>query len=174
MRLAYAILIVAPAMLATGSAATEERLTSHLSEDGKTISYSPCGEEEFAECVTHTMDCRDGRLSLTALGIIGPDGPDIAGMAKTLIGQPFGDAQAHFIIGPTTVDLPINAIAVSTNEMNGDWDLTLRFADDGKLLNKLDGSTTSLKAEVAGVALTLAATPGDAEKLAALKKSCAR
>jgi hypothetical protein len=157
--------------------AAEEKLFSHLAEDGKTLFYTPCPEEEWGECVTMSLHCRGDSgfgdaLDLVITGGPAPDGLDVRKMAKTLIDQPFGEARVPFIIGAKTVDLAANVVTVSTNEMMGDWDLSLHFMDDSELLDRLDASTADLKADVAGSMITLAADKRDAENLARLAKTC--
>ncbi len=62
-------------------------------------------------------------------------------------------------------------VTVSTNEMMGDWDLSLHFMDDSELLDRLDASTADLKADVAGSMITLAADKRDAEESGAARQN---
>jgi hypothetical protein len=172
-----ASMAVALTLLSPPALAAEEKLFSHLAEDGKTLFYTPCPEEEWGECVTMSLHCRGDSgfgdaLDLVITGGPAPDGLDVRKMAKTLIDQPFGEARVPFIIGAKTVDLAANVVTVSTNEMMGDWDLSLHFMDDSELLDRLDASTADLKADVAGSMITLAADKRDAENLARLAKTC--
>lgn len=172
---ALASTAAALAALSLPALAAEEKLFSHLADDNKTLFYTPCSE--WGECVEMSLHCRGDSgfgdaLELVITGGPAPSGLDVRKLAKTLIDQPFGEARVSFIIGAKTVDLSANVVTVSTNEMMGDWDLALHFMDDSELLDRLDGSTTDLKADVAGTMITLAADKRDAENLAQLSKTC--
>lgn len=174
---ALAGLAAALALLPLQALAAEEKLFSHLDGDSKTLFYTPCPEGEWGECITMSLHCRGDSgfgdaLDLIITGAPAPDGPDVRKMAKALIDQPFGEARVSFIIGSKTVDLAANVVTVSMNEMMGDWDLALHFMDDSELLDRLDGSTADLKADVAGTMITLAADKRDADNLARLAKTC--
>src|SRR5688572_19667785 len=85
------------AIVSLPAAAADEKLTSHLSEDGKTLAYTPCGEEEWGECISHSLNCRgdsgfgDG-LQLIVSGAETPPGPDVRSLGKQLIDKPLGGA----------------------------------------------------------------------------------
>lgn len=165
------------ALLTLPAIAAEEKLISHLAEDGKTLFYTPCSGEEWSECVSMSLHCRGDSGFGDALDIIitggpAPAGPDVRKMAKTLIDQALGETHVPFIIDAKTIDLTANVITISTNEMMGDWDLALHFTNDSELLDRFDGTTADVKADVAGHMITLATDKRDAENLARLAKTC--
>lgn len=160
-------------------AQSKEPLTSHLSEDGRTLSYTPCESEEWGECISHSLHCRgdggfgDG-LAMVITGAAAPAGPDVRKMAKDLIDKPLGESAVPFIVGSKTIDLPVAAVTISNNEMVGDWDLSIHFSSEGDVLDRLDGSTDKVDADVGGEMISLASSKRDAENLARLKTACAR
>lgn len=164
-------------LLALPALAQDENLTSHLSEDSKTLFYTPCDSEEWGECISMSLNCRGDSGFGDAMDIIitggpEPEGPDVRKLAKTLIDKAFGETQVPFIIGAKTIDLSANVITISTNEMMGDWDLALHFTNDSEVLDRFDGTTTDVKADIAGHMVTLANDKRDAENLARLSKTC--
>jgi hypothetical protein len=165
------------ALLTLPAVAADEKLISHLAEDNKTLFYTPCAEEEWGECISMSLHCRGDSGFGDALDIIitggpAPAGPDVRKMAKTLIDKAFGETNVPFIIGAKAIDLSANVITISTNEMMGDWDLALHFTNDSELLDRFDGTTTDVKADVAGHMVPLATDKRDAENLARLAKTC--
>lgn len=157
-----------------------ETFTGMLSDDGKTISYTPCSLEDSAECISHALDCRGddafgNGLAMTLLGGSSENPPDTRKLGKALIDKPFGEAVVTFTVGAKAVDVPVSAVTVSLDEMNGDWDLSLHFQDEGAFFDALTESTAaSVKADVAGHLLHLSATKAEAANLIKFKQACTR
>lgn len=169
------------AVLAAASpAAAAEKENAFLSDDGKTLAYAPCSEEEAAECVSHSIDCRgDGAFGNgLAIGIIGDEeggGPSVRQLAKALIDKPWGEAKVIARLGPVSVDLAVQAVTVNTDEMNADWDLTLHSYDQTVLFEALTPDRAAdVTLDVAGHTLTLSADKQTAEKLMKFKQACER
>lgn len=166
------IAFVAPAQAA-------EKFVSMLSDDAKTLSYSPCSEEDSAECISHDLHCRgddgfgDG-LAMTVLGGASKAASDVRKLGKALIDKPLGEANVRFTVGGKTIDLPANAVTVSLDEMNGNWDLSLHFMEDGEFFDALSKkSAESVTADVAGAVLKLSSGPADAANMLKFKTACA-
>jgi hypothetical protein len=160
--------------------ARAETFTSLLSEDGRTLAYTPCAADEASECVSHDLNCRgddgfgDG-LAMTLLGASSESGPDTRKLAKALIDRDWGEARVDFTVGSKTVSLTAHAVTVSLDEMSGDWDLSLHFQDDGVFFDALtDASAADVAAHIEGYAVPLASTPADGANLMKFKKACDR
>lgn len=166
-------------LLAAGMPAAAAE-NAFLSGDGKTIAYAPCSEEEAAECISHTIDCRGdgdlgGGIGIAILGAEEGGGPDARQLARVLIGKPWGGAKVVADVGGVSVDLGVQSITVSTNEMNGDWDLTLHSYGQTALFDALTRERAAgVTLDVAGYALTLSADTATADKLMTFKQSCGR
>jgi hypothetical protein len=160
------------------SAAAAETLNSVLADDGKTLAYTPCEAEESAECVSHALHCRGDEgfgygLAMTVIGA--GDDPDVRKLARILIDKPYGEAKVAFTVGEQMVELGVHAVTVSTDEMNGDWDLALHFMSDGDFYDALTEQTaTRVSADVAGHTLPLSTGKTHAGHLLALKEACTK
>lgn len=163
--------------LATAPAGAET-FTGILSDDAKTIAYTPCSVEDSAECISHEFNCRgdDGYgngTAMTLLGASSDNSPDIRKLATALIGKEWGQAKVAFSVGGKTVEVSVFAVTVSLDEMNGDWDLSLHFQDDGAFFDALsDTSASDVKVDVAGYSVPLASSKADGENLMKLKQAC--
>lgn len=154
-------------------------LSAFLSDDGKTLTYAPCAEDEAAECVSHSISCEDSSgfgngLELVVLGGASDPSPDIRKLATALIARPFGEARIGFVLaGATPVEAPAHAVTVSTNEMNGDLDLSLRFYQGESFLEALTtDNAADVKADIEGFPLVLSADKATGEKLMKFKAAC--
>jgi len=173
-------LILALPVAFCASQASAEKFNSILADDAKTVAYTPCSGEETAECISHVIHCRgddgfgDG-LAMTILGGNSDSSPDVRKLGKALIDRPFGEAAVSFTLGGKTVDLNVNAVTVSLDEMNGDWDLALHFMDDGGFFDALSKtSAKDVRADVAGAMIPLSSTAADGANLLKFKTACGR
>ena len=95
-----AAIVLASMALVDGAFAAGTAFTAVLSDDGKTLVYSPCSEDEAAECIAYALDCRGDSsfgevLRITVMG--DPEnGPDVRAVARTLLNKPFGGAKVRF------------------------------------------------------------------------------
>lgn len=155
-----------------------ETFSGILSDDARTIAYTPCSVEDAAECISHDINCRgDGNfgngMAMTLLGASSDNAPDIRKLGKALLDREWGEAKVAFTVGGKTVEVTVNAVTVSLDEMNGDWDLALQFQDDGVFFDALsDASAASVTADVAGYSVPLASTKADGANLMKFKQAC--
>jgi hypothetical protein len=169
---------LAIALALAAAPAGAETFTGILSDDARTIAYTPCSAEDAAECISHVIDCRgDGAfgngMAMTLLGASSENPPDVRKLAKALLDKEWGEAKVTFTIGGKAVELPVNAVTVSLDEMNGDWDLSLHFQDDSALFDALtDASAASVTANVAGYSVPLASTKDGGADLMKFKQAC--
>lgn len=168
--------VVLAAMLWPGLAQAE-KMNSILGEDGKTLSFTPCGLDEASECIAYDMDCRgDGGFgSGLSIAVLGAEegGPNARAMAKTLIDKPWGEAKVQFEIAGNEVAASVSSITVSTNEMNGDWDLGLHTYDAGSFFDALtEKSAGKVSIEIAGQSFVLAEDKDGAANLLKFKQAC--
>ena len=169
-----ALLVSAPPALAQNASQS-----AFLSDDGKTLAYAPCAEEEAAECVSHSLNCRGdsgfgNSLAFSLLGGTSDPAPDIRKLATALIARPFGEAKIRFILGGSTeIDAAAHSITVSTNEMNGELDLALHFYQGEAFLDALTAANAAdVKADIESFPVVLADDTATGEKLMKFKAAC--
>lgn len=172
--------LVASGAVLHPAVAAEDKMTAVLSDDAKTLSYTPCAEDEAAECIAYAIDCRGegdfgGGLGILVMGNE-QDGPKVRSMAKTLLDGPFGETKVRFsLAGGKTADLTVTVLTVNEDEMNGDWDLTLHSYDQNLLFDALDkNSVTKVALSVADQTLMLSNDAKAAERLLAFKAACTK
>ena len=171
-------ILAASALAQIAPAQAKDKINAILSDDARTMSYTPCAEEDAAECISYEIDCRGDTgfgdtLSMLIFGA--GDDPDARALAKTLIDKPFGEASVSFDVSGSAIDLTVAAVTVSRDELNGDWDLALVFDNGDALLDSLtESAAKNVKADVAGYPLVLSADAGTAKKLVGLRKACTR
>lgn len=150
-------------------------------DNPKVIAYTPCEPtEEAGECISHLLSCETDEsygsgLELTVVGQgEGPGGkPDIPAMASKLIEGRYGDAKLRFTVGGNPAEVTTHYVMVTSNELNGDWDLTVRTMDPGGLLDVLTPeSSAKVTADMGGYEVQLAASATDGEALMKFKKAC--
>jgi hypothetical protein len=178
-RVAGIILMSVAAAPADAAFAAGQKYTAILSEDARTLSYTPCAAEDAAECIAYALDCRPddsfgGGLRITIMGEE-QEGPDVRALARSLLDKPFGEAKVRFTMaGRPPVELGVSALTVSEDEMNGDWDLALQSYDQGSLFDALTkASAGSVKLDVAGYSMTISDGPKAAADLLRFKAACA-
>ncbi len=169
--------LLAAVVLVQGAPAdAKDRMNAILSDDAKTLAYSPCAEDEAEECISYVLHCRGdaGWGSGLAMTLFGAEkDPDVRKLAKILIDKPFGEAKVGFDAGATHVDATVLAITVNKDEMNGDWDLALHFDDADQFLEALtDATAKKAKANVAGYTVVLSDDERTAGKLLQLRQGC--
>lgn len=160
------------AALGTG-AARAEKMNSIIGEDGKTLSFTPCSPDEAAECIAYEMNCSGG--SGVDINVSGAEegGPNARTMAKALIDKPWGEAKVQFSVGGKAIDIQAHSVTVSTNEMNGDWDLGLHSYDPGAFLDALtDKNAGKVSLKIADQSFVLAEDKAGAANLMKFKKAC--
>lgn len=173
------LLLIVLACATVSAPACAETFTSMLSDDGKTVSYTPCSVEDAAECISHDINCRgddgfgDG-LAMILLGASSENPPDTRKLAKALIDKEFGEAKVKFTVAGKSIDVPANAVTISLDELNGDWDLSLHFLDSGSFFDVLNETAVNVSADVAGYRVPLASTKADAANLMKFKQACSR
>jgi hypothetical protein len=152
--------------------------TAILSEDGKTLSYTPCSEDEAAECITYALDCRSDAgygdsLRITIMGNI-EEGPDVRAIAKRLLDSDFGEMTVRFTFAAgEPLDLMLTAFSVSQNEMDGDWILDLHSYQQHLLLEAIDAdSARSVTLEVADHSMVLSDQALASERLLGFRNAC--
>jgi hypothetical protein len=159
------------------STAQGAKLHSILSDDGKGIAYTPCSPEEASECIAHDISCRgnaefgDG-FSIALMGA-GND-PDVRKLAAALLGRDYGKALVVVTLGDgTRIELPVQIVTVSTNEMNADWDLSLFTYDQAKFFEALTEKTAKgVSADIEGYKVVLSDDKLSAANLLKLRKAC--
>jgi hypothetical protein len=171
-----AVVIAALALAAAHALGAGKTMTAVLSEDARTLSYTPCSEDEAAECIAYALDCRTdnnfGGLRVTLMGDEA-SGPNVRSLAKALLARPFGEARMHVAPKGKPVDLQVTAFTVSQNEMDGDWMLDLHTYQQQDLFDALDrASAASVKLEVEGYSVTLSDGPKTAERLLRFASTC--
>jgi hypothetical protein len=177
-----ALAAAAAALFAAPAFAQSEKITMMPDGDPKTVAYSHCPpSEESGECLAYLLSCEpseaygDG-LELMVIGQGGGKGskPDITAMARTLLGgKSYGEAKLNFTIGGAPVEVPAHFVLVTSNEMNGDWDLTVRTMDPGVFLDVLSiGAAEQITADVGGYPVQLANGEEDAKVLMKFKEAC--
>jgi hypothetical protein len=165
------------AMTPTAAPAQDAKLHSILADDGKDIAYTPCDPEEAAECIAHVISCRgseefgDG-FAITLMGA--QDNPDARKLASALLARDYGKALVVVSLGDgTRVDLPVQIITVSTNEMNADWDLWLFTYDQSNFFSALtDKTAADVRADIAGYRVVLSDDEASAANLLKFGKAC--
>ena len=171
----FSLFVAAIAIQATPADA-KEKMNAVLSEDGKTLAYTPCAEDESEECISYVLHCRGdaGWGSGLAMTLFGSEkDPDVRKLAKILIDKPFGEAKVGFDAGAKHVDATVLAVTVNKDEMNGDWDLALHFDDADQFLEALTADTAKkAKANVAGYTVVLSDNERAAGKLLKLRQAC--
>ncbi|EAB6718286.1 hypothetical protein BZU93_26215 [Salmonella enterica subsp. enterica] len=171
--------------LAGPAAAEGDALSLMLSDEDQTIAYTPCApNEEAGECLVHILTCNpsDAYGSGLELLVIGQGGdasgkpdPDILAMARSQLEKPYGEARLHFSVGGKPVEIPASAVLVSSNELNGDWDLAVRSMDPGAFYDALTAdSAGAVSADLGGHAVSLAASKADGAALLKFKTACTR
>lgn len=164
------------AVLGTG-AAQAEKMNSIVGDDGKTLSFTPCALDDAAECIAYDMDCRgDGGFgSGLSINVSGAEegGPNARAMAKALIDKPWGEAKVQFSVGGKAIEIQAHSVTVSTNEMNGDWDLGLHTYDPGAFLEALtEKNAGKVSLKIADQSFVLAEDKAGAANLMKFKKAC--
>lgn len=174
-------LLAAALLAATGSgAARADTISAMPDEDNRTIAYTPCDPgEEASECLVYMITCQPNEvygtgLELTVIGQGGGEQPDIQAIARTF-DKPYGEQQLAFSIGGRSVAIPVSAVILSANELNGDWDLSIRSMDEGAFYEALtDASSASVSAALGGFTAQLADTKAEGAALMAFKKACSQ
>jgi hypothetical protein len=166
---------------ATASAQTDP-MRAVASESGKTIFYTTCEGEDFAECIDYSLDCESeagaaapGELSLMISGFEEENGTaNTRNIMNSVSGKPFDDVSARFVLtGGKAVDLPVISLSLMSNEMNAAWDLTVELYRAASLFEALDtASSEDVKVELGGESVDLVPQKGDGAKLLALKAAC--
>lgn len=171
-------ILVVSALVRIGPAQATETMNAILSDDARTLAYSPCAGEEVAECISYDINCRnDTEFGDTlAMLVFGADeDPNTRTLAKTLIDKPFGEASVRFGVGELSIDLSVAAVTVSRDELNGDWDLALVFDNGDAFLDSLtESAAKNVTADVAGYTVVLSADAETANKLVELRQACMR
>lgn len=165
------------AMTSAVAPAQGTKLHSILSDDGKDIAYTPCDPEEATECIAHDISCRgseefgDG-LAITLMGA-GND-PDARKLASALLARDYGKAVVGLTLGDgARVELPVQVITVSTNDMNADWDLWLFTYDQSNFFNALNDKTAAnVWADIEGYKVVLSDDAASAANLLKFGKAC--
>lgn len=148
-------------------------------EDGKTIFYTPCEPgEDASECIVYLITCQPNGvfgtgLELTVVGQGEGEEPDIQALARTFLEKPYGEQKLAFAIGGKTVEVPVSAVIVAGNELNGGWDVSIRSMDPGAFYDALnDGSAGKVSADVGGFTAQLADNKAEGAALMKFKKAC--
>ena len=155
------------------SASGAPRYSTVLSEDAHAVTYNTCEQDASGECTSHELVCAEEGLSFRVLGT-GERGRDTRAMAKTLIMAQWGEAKVRVhLAGKAKVDVPIGSVQVELNELNADWDLTLKSYEDEPFFEALtQKSVRGATVEIGGRSLPLASSAADEANLLALKKAC--
>ena len=149
------------------------RYSAVLSEDDRRITYNSCGEDASGECASHALFCGPDGFNLVLPGT-GEEGRDTRSLAQALIMAPWGEARLRFhLAGGSQVEVPIASVQVELNEMNADWDVTLKSYEASQFFEALNRkSVRGAAVEIAGRSLPLAPRAADETKLLAFKKAC--
>lgn len=149
-----------------------------LSEDGRTLAYTYCSEDEAAECIAYSLDCRGDttygdHLRITIMGNT-EEGRDVRAIARLLLERDFGQMTARFRLGKgEPLDLMLTAFGVSQNEMDGDWELDLHSYQQNMFLEALDESSAgSVTLQVEDHSMVLSDNAKAAERLLRFKQAC--
>ncbi|MGE3305700.1 MAG: hypothetical protein AB7I52_06980, partial [Rhizobiaceae bacterium] len=148
-------------------------------ETGKSIFYTPCNpSEEASECLVYMITCQPNEvygsgLELTVISQGDGEQPDVLPLARSFLDKPYGEQKLAFGIGGKAVEIPVNAVIVYGNELNGGWDLSLRSMDPGAFYDALtDASSGSVSAAVGSFTAQLADTKDEGAALMKFKKAC--
>lgn len=160
-------------------AARADTISAMPDEDGKTIAYTPCQPgEDAAECIVYMITCQPNGvfgtgLELSVVGQGSAEQPDILAIARAFLDKPYGEKKLGFTVGGKIVEIPVSAVIVSANELNGDWDVSIRSMDDGAFYGALnDGSSTMVSVAAGGFTARLADNKSEGKALMAFKKAC--
>lgn len=168
-------------LLGASPALAQEKMSILPGDNPKAIAYTPCEpNEEAGECIAYILSCESSEafgsgLELMIIGQGTPDdnGPDTRAIARTLLDKPYGESKFSFDLNGTPVELTAHNIVVSSNELNGDWDVAARSMDLLPLLDAMTSANTAkASATIGGYTVALSAGPPDAEVLMKFKKAC--
>ncbi len=161
------------------SGAHADTISAMPDEDGKTIFYTPCTPgEDASECLVYMITCQPNEvygtgLELTVISQGDGEQPDVQPLARAFLVKPYGEQRLAFTIGGKTVEIPVSAVIVAGNELNGGWDLSLRSMDPGPFYDALnDGSAGKVSADVGGFTAQLSDNKAEGAALMKLKKAC--
>jgi hypothetical protein len=170
-------LVCGPALVP--ALAAGDAMNAMLSEDGKTLRFTPCAEDDAAECLAYALDCRGdgefgGGLRILVMGNE-QEGPNVRTMAKALLDGPFGETRVRFsLAGGGSVELGVSAMTVNEDEMNADWDLSLHSYDQNALFDALTAETAAaVTLTIAGETLTFPTDAKARERILGFKTACA-
>ena len=170
--------VISQAAAGVLSARAADVPTAILSDDGMTVSYTPCAEDEATECIVYALDCRSDtgygdNLRITVMGNT-EQGPDVRAIAKRLLDSSYGEMTVRFAFaGREPLDLMLTAFAVNQNEMDGDWILDLHSYQQDMLLAALDESSVrSVTLQVADHSMVLSDNAKAAERLLRFRNAC--
>lgn len=174
--------VVAGALIVAGPALAQgEKISMLPGDDPKVIAYAPCApSEEAGECISHVLSCTsndrygDG-LELMVIGQGGGPGtqPDIPAMARNLLDKRYGHAKLRLMVGGAPIEMTAHYVLLTSNELNGDWDLTVRTMDQGGLLDVLTiGAAEQITADMGGFQVQLANSEADAKVIMKFKEAC--
>jgi hypothetical protein len=159
--------------------ASADTISIMQDEDGKTIFYTPCNPgEDASECIVYMITCQPNEvfgtgLELTVIGQGEGEQPDIQALARPFLEKPYGEQKLAFAIDGKTVEIPVSAIIVAGNELNGGWKVSLRSIDAGPFYDALNESSAgTVSAAVGGFTAQLADTHSEGTALMKFKKAC--
>jgi hypothetical protein len=148
-----------------------------MSAENPRLTFAHCPEDDsWQECVSHYLECKRESPQQLFFVIWGEErrGPDARKIAKSLLDTPWGQTSFTLLpAGQSKTDMLIYALEVTTSELNGDWDLTLKTYDSKPFFEAVGGSNADgAKIEVAGVQFSLTPHAGDHKKLLDFAKAC--
>jgi len=148
---------------------------SYLTDDpaGADLTFSPCQEDELAECVAHVLTCResDSWSDVEFTIIYG----DVEKIVTALVVGTAGTANADLILKgrADSVPLQIPSIQIDSNELDVAWMMTLSVGNSEDIFEAITAaSAEGAKLIVGGESFTLAPQAGDGSKLVKFKEAC--
>lgn len=184
MRLDLKAILIGASIMAGPALAQGETISMLPGDDPKVIAYAPCEpSEEAGECISHVLSCTSNELygdglELMVIGQGGGPGsqPDTVAMARALLdNKRYGEAKLRFMVGGAPAEVTAHFVLLTGNELNGDWDLTVRTMDQGGLLDVLTiGAAAQITADVGGFQVQLANSEADAEVIMKFKQACSQ
>jgi hypothetical protein len=148
-----------------------------MSAENPRLAFAHCPEDDaWQECVSHYLECKREPPHQLFFVVWGEErgGPDVRKIAKLLLDTPWGQTSFALLpTGQTKTDMLIHALEVTTSELNGDWNLTLKTYDSEPFFEAAGGSSADgAEVDVAGVRFSLTPHAGDHKKLLAFLKAC--
>ena len=138
------------------------------------LAATACNEEEAGECISHHLAC-DAEEELSAY-IAGDDDPSsLIRMITQIVQEPYDAIQAEVVLdgGKVKIGLPIYDVSMGRNDMNGTWDMVIKFSEAENFFNAInDNQNGDAFLKLPGSKLTLTSLINKNENLLAFRDKC--